>query len=88
MERYVASLSHITITDFTDAARSVMPILGGSLPLFQFVEQLGATVITTPMVNAGSSQHAANENLRLLNLWHGIASMADIVTGLGKEWPY
>jgi acetylornithine deacetylase/succinyl-diaminopimelate desuccinylase-like protein len=65
----------------------VLPILGGSLPLFHFVEQLGATVITVPTVNADNSQHAPNENLRLQNLWDGIAVMAELMTGLGKEWP-
>ncbi len=65
----------------------VMPILGGSLPLFHFVEQLGATVITVPTVNADNSQHAPNENLRIRNLWDGIALMAELMTGLGKEWP-
>lgn len=65
----------------------VMPILGGSLPLFHFVEQLGATVITVPTVNADNSQHAPNENLRLGNLWDGIALMAELMAGLGKEWP-
>lgn len=65
----------------------VMPLLGGSLPLFHFVEQLGATVITVPTVNADNSQHAPNENLRLQNLWEGIAVMAELMTGLGREWP-
>ncbi|MBY0488530.1 MAG: M20/M25/M40 family metallo-hydrolase [Gemmatimonadaceae bacterium] len=64
-----------------------MPILGGSLPLFHFVEQLGATVITVPTVNADNSQHAPNENLCVRNLWDAIAVMAELMTGLGKEWP-
>ena len=64
-----------------------LPILGGSLPLFHFVEQLGATVITVPTVNADNGQHAPNENLRVGNLWDGIALMAELMTGLGKEWP-
>jgi acetylornithine deacetylase/succinyl-diaminopimelate desuccinylase-like protein len=64
-----------------------LPILGGSLPLFHFMEQLGATVITVPTVNADNSQHAPNENLRVRNLWDGIAVMAELMTGLGKEWP-
>jgi acetylornithine deacetylase/succinyl-diaminopimelate desuccinylase-like protein len=64
-----------------------MPILGGSLPLFHFVEQLGATVITVPTVNADNSQHAPNENLRVQNLWDGIALMAELMTGLGTAWP-
>lgn len=65
----------------------LMPILGGSLPLFHFVDQLGATVITVPTVNADNSQHAPNENLRLQNLWDGIGVVAEIMTGLGREWP-
>ncbi len=65
----------------------VMPLLGGSLPLFHFVEQLGATVITVPTVNADNSQHAPNENLRLQNLWDGIGVMAELMEGLGREWP-
>lgn len=65
----------------------ILPILGGSLPLFHFVEQLGATVITVPTVNADNSQHAPNENLRVRNLWDAIALMAELMTGLGREWP-
>jgi acetylornithine deacetylase/succinyl-diaminopimelate desuccinylase-like protein len=65
----------------------ILPMLGGSLPLFHFVEQLGATVITVPTVNADNNQHAPNENLRLQNLWDGIAVMAELMTGLGREWP-
>ncbi len=65
----------------------VMPMLGGSLPLFHFVEQLGATVITVPTVNADNSQHAPNENLRIGNLWDGIGVIAELMAGLGPLWP-
>jgi acetylornithine deacetylase/succinyl-diaminopimelate desuccinylase-like protein len=63
-----------------------LPILGGSLPLFHFVEQLGATVITIPTVNADNSQHAPNENLRVGNLWDAVALMTELMVGLGREW--
>jgi acetylornithine deacetylase/succinyl-diaminopimelate desuccinylase-like protein len=63
-----------------------LPILGGSLPLFHFVEQLGATVITVPTVNADNSQHAPNENLRVGNLWDAVALMTELMVGLGREW--
>lgn len=63
-----------------------LPILGGSLPLFHFVEQLGATVITVPTVNADNSQHAPNENVRIGNLWDGIGLIAELLTGLGRDW--
>jgi len=65
----------------------ILPVLGGSLPLFHFVEALGATVITVPIVNADNSQHAPNENLRVQNLWDGIALMVELMAGLGAEWP-
>ena len=65
----------------------VMPMLGGSLPLFHFVEQLGATVITVPTVNADNSQHAPNENLRIGNLWDAIGVIAELMAGLGPLWP-
>ena len=65
----------------------VLPTLGGSLPLFHFVDALGATVITVPIVNADNSQHAPNENLRIQNLWDGIVLIADLMVGLGREWP-
>ena len=65
----------------------ILPVLGGSLPLFHFVDALGATVITVPIVNADNSQHAPNENLRVRNLWDGIALMAELMAGLGTEWP-
>ena len=65
----------------------VLPVLGGSLPLFHFVDALGATVITVPTVNADNSQHAPNENLRIQNLWDAIVVFADLMTGLGREWP-
>jgi acetylornithine deacetylase/succinyl-diaminopimelate desuccinylase-like protein len=64
----------------------VMPMLGGSLPLFHFVEQLGATVITVPTVNADNSQHAPNENVRIGNLWDGIGVIAELMAGLGPSW--
>ncbi len=64
----------------------VMPLLGGSLPLYHFIEQLDATVITVPTVNADNSQHAANENLRIGNLWDGIGLMAELMAGLGPAW--
>ncbi|HEY0995139.1 MAG TPA: M20/M25/M40 family metallo-hydrolase [Gemmatimonadaceae bacterium] len=57
-----------------------VPTLGGSLPLVTFRQVLGATTLTVPVANHDNNQHAENENLRLGNLWEGIASMAAIMT--------
>ena len=59
-----------------------VPILGGSLPMALFQETLGVPLIIVPIVNHDNNQHAANENLRIRNLWDGIEVMAGIMTGL------
>jgi acetylornithine deacetylase/succinyl-diaminopimelate desuccinylase-like protein len=50
----------------------VMPMVGGSVPLYDFADVLQMPVIGVPIVNHDNNQHAANENLRLKNLWDGI----------------
>jgi acetylornithine deacetylase/succinyl-diaminopimelate desuccinylase-like protein len=54
----------------------VMPMMGGSVPLYEIADILQVPVIGLPIVNHDNSQHAANENLRLQNLWDGIKTYA------------
>jgi acetylornithine deacetylase/succinyl-diaminopimelate desuccinylase-like protein len=63
------------------------PTLGGSMPMHLFPELLGATAMGLPMANHDDNQHAANENLRLQNLWDGTVVFATVLTGLGEAWP-
>ncbi len=63
-----------------------LPILGGSLPLYTLQEVLKAPVVIVPIVNHDNNQHAANENLRLRNLWDGIQIFAALFTRLGPAW--
>jgi acetylornithine deacetylase/succinyl-diaminopimelate desuccinylase-like protein len=60
-----------------------LPSLGGSLPIHVFEEVLGAPVIGLPIANHDNAQHAANENLRLKNLWDGIEVYAGLIARLG-----
>jgi acetylornithine deacetylase/succinyl-diaminopimelate desuccinylase-like protein len=64
-----------------------VPTLGGSGPGYLFTEVLGAPVVTLPLANYDNNQHAANENLRLGNLWDGIEMYAGLLVRLGREWP-
>jgi acetylornithine deacetylase/succinyl-diaminopimelate desuccinylase-like protein len=57
-----------------------LPTLGGSLPLYLFVETLDAPVVIVPMANHDDNQHAPNENLRVANLWYGIDLAAAVLT--------
>jgi len=50
----------------------LMPSLGGSIPMYLFQHGGRTPVIGIPIANHDNNQHAANENLRLQNLWDGI----------------
>ena len=60
----------------------VLPMMGGSVPLYEIAEVLQMPVIGLPIVNHDNSQHAANENLRLQNLWDGIDTYAAMLAEL------
>jgi acetylornithine deacetylase/succinyl-diaminopimelate desuccinylase-like protein len=63
-----------------------MPTLGGSTPSFLFEKLFHAPVILLPIANFDNNQHAANENIRLENLWQGIRTYAAIFVELGNKW--
>jgi acetylornithine deacetylase/succinyl-diaminopimelate desuccinylase-like protein len=60
----------------------VMPMSGGSVPLYTFADNFAVPIICLPIVNHDNNQHAANENLRLQNLWDGIDVYAALLAEL------
>ena len=64
-----------------------LPTLGGSVPMHLFGDVLGSPVVGLPIVNHDNNQHAANENVRLQNLWDGIEAFAAVFARLGLAWP-
>jgi acetylornithine deacetylase/succinyl-diaminopimelate desuccinylase-like protein len=60
----------------------LLPTSGGSLPIYLFETASPAPVIAFPIANHDDNQHAANENLRLQNLWDGIEVFAAFFSGL------
>jgi acetylornithine deacetylase/succinyl-diaminopimelate desuccinylase-like protein len=62
-----------------DGPLLLAPTLGGSLPLHHIGEILGAPLVLLPTVNHDNNQHAANENLRLAELWSGIEIYAALM---------
>ncbi len=58
----------------------LLPTLGGSLPLYLFTDVLQKPAIIVPIANHDNNQHAANENIRIANLWYGIRLMGAIMT--------
>lgn len=63
-----------------------VPTLGGSLPTYLFADVLGARLVVVPIVNHDNGQHAADENLRLQNLFDGIELYAGLLARLGRIW--
>lgn len=61
----------------------VLPTLGGSVPMHTFAKATGAPIVGLPIANHDNNQHAANENLRLQNLWDGIELYAAVLARLG-----
>jgi len=61
---------------------ALLPTMGGSVPIYIFAEIFHVPIIGLPIVNHDNSQHAANENLRLRNLWEGIDTYAAILGDL------
>ena len=59
---------------------AAVPSFGGSVPLHYFTTILNAPVAITPFANHDNNQHAANENIRIGNLWYGIDLMAALMT--------
>jgi len=55
---------------------------GGSLPMDLFQKPDHTPVIGLPIANHDDNQHAANENLRLQNLWDGIEVFAALFANL------
>jgi len=65
------------------APATILPMMGASVPIYLFDDIFHAPVIGLPISNHDNNQHAANENLRLGNLWDGIATYAAMMGGLG-----
>lgn len=57
----------------------VLPTMGGSVPLGAMERAAQTHTITVPIANYDDNQHAANENLRLQNLWDGVGTMAALL---------
>ena len=61
---------------------ALLPMMGGSVPIYLFADLFKVPVIGLPIVNHDDNQHAADENLRLQNLWDGIDLYAAMLARL------
>jgi acetylornithine deacetylase/succinyl-diaminopimelate desuccinylase-like protein len=69
------------IRSATSVAPVALPSLGGSVPMYLF-SRGGTPAIGFPIANHDNNQHAANENIRLQNLWDGIELFTALFSNL------
>ena len=65
----------------------LQPTVGGSIPMYLFQQPHDTPVLLLPIANHDDNQHAANENLRLRNLWDGIDVYAALFAALAPTAP-
>ena len=59
-------------------------IMGGTVPISSFINELNIPAIIIPMVNPDNNQHSPNENLKIKNIKYGIQTFYNILkTPLG-----
>ncbi len=80
------SMEEATAAQVVDAVRGLvgdelvlLPTLGGSLPLYLFTDVLQKPAIIVPVANHDNNQHAADENIRIENLWYSIKLMGTLM---------
>jgi acetylornithine deacetylase/succinyl-diaminopimelate desuccinylase-like protein len=57
----------------------LLPTSGATVPLDAMQRASGSPTVMVPIANHDDNQHAANENLRLKNLWDGVETMAALM---------
>jgi acetylornithine deacetylase/succinyl-diaminopimelate desuccinylase-like protein len=57
----------------------LLPTSGATMPLDAMERASGSPSVVVPIVNHDDNQYAANENLRLQNLWDGVETMAALM---------
>lgn len=75
-----------TLNDGAPAPLLALPTMGGSGPTYLFEQILRVPMITLPIANYDDNQHAADENLRIANLWDGIELYSALLAGIGRQW--
>ena len=59
--------------------------VGAAIPMYVFEGKHHRPVIGVPIANHDNNQHAADENLRLQNLWDAIDMYSVLLLGLGND---
>ncbi|WP_461094609.1 M20/M25/M40 family metallo-hydrolase [Spirosoma gilvum] len=67
------------ITDSFSNDPVIIRMMGGTVPVVPFIQELNVPAVLVPLVNMDNNQHSPNENLRLGNLRTGIKTCLAIL---------
>jgi acetylornithine deacetylase/succinyl-diaminopimelate desuccinylase-like protein len=54
-------------------------IMGGTVPISPFINELNIPAIIVPIVNPDNNQHSPNENLKIKNIKYGLQTFYNIL---------
>lgn len=74
------------VSDGAGESPLLIPTSGATGPTYLFEQVLKVPMIHLPIANYDDNQHAADENLRLGNLWDGIELYSALLAGIGRTW--
>ncbi|MDG2194969.1 MAG: M20/M25/M40 family metallo-hydrolase [Polaribacter sp.] len=63
-----------------DASVVKIRIMGGTVPISPFINELNIPAIIIPMVNPDNNQHSPNENLKIKNITYGLQTFYTILS--------
>ena len=75
-----ASWLEKTIKDTKNDTLVKIRIMGGTVPIASFINELNIPAIIVPMVNPDNNQHSPNENLKIKNITYGIKTFYKILS--------
>jgi len=69
-----------TIKDDENDTIVKIRIMGGTVPIASFINELNIPAVIVPMVNPDNNQHSPNENLKIKNIKYGIETFYKILS--------
>lgn len=69
-----------TLKDTKNDTLVKIRIMGGTVPIASFINELNIPAIIVPMVNPDNNQHSPNENLKIKNITYGIKTFYKILS--------
>lgn len=79
MDLPVSKKTIAALTGYFEKDPVLLPALGGSLPIYVFIDILNVPTIGISIANHDNNQHQPDENIRIGHLWKAIKTFAAVI---------